>query len=238
MLEVVYPQECTEYNLSHAMLFYQGNGHTMATLHKVDNRQLLAGKSVSIQDVEELFHSKDQWQKMVVLSPEVIAWSRNEIVWFERGRIRPIYFNAPEAKRQFLNKISGKNVIWPNLIFRISKNDISCWAVKSRAKPTINARLYNAPFTNIFRNHSFCPPTQFREIQEENIIDFARKAVDIFFRGHFSHLYDNMLKSITYPRGRDRFWVKMVEDLENGKIKSFPNRYLVSANMTVKDILS
>jgi PRTRC genetic system protein B len=238
MLEITYPQQRVEYKLSHALLFYEGNGEALATLHKVRNRQLLAGKSLSVQDVEELFHSDHQRQKMVFLPPEVIAWSRNEVVWFEKSRTRPIYFNAPEPKRRFLNKISGKNVIWPNLVFKISRNHISCWAVKSRAKPNQETKLYNAPFTNIFTDHRFCPPNEFHEIHEENMIDFARKAVDVFFRGHFSHLYGDMLNSITYPRGRDRFWEKMVKDLEQGKCTSFPNRYLVSSNMKLRSILS
>ena len=238
MLEVIYPQQHTEYKLTHALLFYEGHGETMATLHKVRDRQLLAGKSISVQDVEELFHSENQQGKMIVMPPEVIAWSRNEVVWFEKSRVRPIYFNAPEPKRRFLNEISGKNVIWPNLIFKISRNNIFCWAVKSRSKPDLETSLYNAPFTNIFTDHRFCPPTQFREIREENTINFARKAVDLFFRGHFSHLYSNMLKSIRYSRGLDRFWVKMVKDLGNGKCRSFPNQYLVPSDMKLRSILS
>ena len=102
MLEVSYPTEHAEYHLTHALLFYHSGNTTMATVHKVQNRQLLAGKSISIADVEELFHSENQHQKMQFLPPEVIAWSRNEVVWFEKSRIRPIYFNVPEPNRRFL----------------------------------------------------------------------------------------------------------------------------------------
>lgn len=238
MLEVSYPSEKTEYELTHALLFYRSHSETLATIHKVQNRQLLTGKSISMQDVEELFHSANQCRKMLYLPPEVIARSRNEVIWFEKSRIRPIYFNVPESRRQFLNEISGKNVIWPNLVFRISRQNIFCWATKSRTKPNLETKLYNAPFTNISCRHCFCPPFQFQEIQNEDMVDFTRKAVDLFFRGHFSHLYDNILHSITYSRGRDRFWEKMVRDLERGKCKSFPNSYLVSSNMTLREILS
>lgn len=238
MLEVTYPQQHIEYKLSHALLFYEGHGETMATLHKVRNRQLLAGKSISAQDVEELFHSEDQNQKMLFLPPELIAWSRNEVVWFEKSRVRPIYFNAPEPERQFLNGISGKNVIWPSLVFKISRNNLYCWTVKTKSKPCLKTKLYNAPFTNIFTSHSFCPPNEFHAIHEENMIDFARRAVDIFFRGHFSHVHHNMIDAVSYSRGRDRFWVKMARDLERGKSKSFPNQYLISSDMKLEDILS
>ena len=237
MLEVSYPVQETKYILTHAVLFYRSYSETLATIHGVKNNRLLAGKSISLQDVEELFHSANQRQKMHYLPPEIIAWSRNEVIWFEKSRIRPIYFNVPEPKRKFLNEISGKNVIWPNLVFRISRQNIFCWATKSRNKPNLKTKLYNAPFTNISHRHCFCPPIQFREIREEDMVDFSRRAVDLFFRGHFSHLYDHMLPSVTYSRGRDRFWEKMVRDQERGKCKSFPNRYLVSSNMTLKEIL-
>ncbi len=238
MIEVTYPQTDIHYELSHALLFYQNAGNTLATLHKVRDRQLLAGKSISVQDVEELFHSDHQRQKMIFLPLEVVAWSRNEVVWFEKSRIRPIYFNAPESKRQFLNKISGKNVIWPNLVFRISRNNISCWALRGKNKPNLNAKLYRPPFTNVSNDFYFCPPDQFRAIHDENIIDFVRKAADIFFRGHFSHLYGNMERSISYSRGLDRFWIKMTKDFECGKSKTFPNQYLISTTLTLRSILS
>lgn len=238
MLEVTYTQPDESYNLSQAMLFYQGRGDTIATLHKIRDRRLLAGKCVSMQDIEELFHSEHQQRKMIFMPPEVVAWSRNEIVWLEKSRIRPIYFNAPEPERQFLNGISGKHVVWPNLLFRISQNNISCWALGGNRKPNLKTKLYRPPFTNIFNDFRFCPPNQFREIRDENIIEFARRAVDLFFLGHFSHLYSNMERSISYSRGLDRFWVKMAKDFERGKSKVFPSRYLIPTTLTLRSILS
>lgn len=239
MIKTTYPYNATTYTLTEALLFYRRNTETLATLHKVLNHQLLAGKSLSVQDVEELFHSNDQQKKMVFTPPEIIAWSRNKIVWFEKSCVRPIYFNVPEAKRQFLNQVSGKPVLWPSLVFRISRHHIYCWAVKSKKRPGLETNLYNAPFTNIDTDHCFCPPDQFHNIRDENMVDFTRKAVDIFFRGHFSHLSPNMQRqSVTYSHGRDRFWAKMVNDWKRGECKSFPNRYLVSADMKLRDILS
>lgn len=238
MLKITYPQKNTSVMLSQAMLFYQCNGVTLATVHKIKDNQLLAGKSVSLQDVEELFHTENQRRKMVLIPPEVVAWSRNEVLWFEKSRIRPMFYNAPEPSRQYLNEISGKNVVWPNLLFRITRSEIYCWAVKSSRKPGPNTKLYRAPFTNMFNDGRFCPPTQFRELRDENMIAFAEKAVDLFFRGHFSHLYGSMVQSLTYSRGRDRFWVKMAADVERGKQKPFPAKYLVPAKLTVGSILS
>ncbi len=238
MLNVTYPQTTDEYRLAKALFFYQGNSRTIATLHGVRGRELLAGKSLDVQDLEELFHSCDQRSKMTFFPPEVVAWSRNEVLWFEKSRIRPIYFNAPEPKRRFVNKISGQNVLWPNLLMQISRHEINCWAVKSSRKPSPHTKLYRAPFINISNNHRFCPPNEFHGLSDENIIDFARKAADLFFRGHFSHLYGNMEPRISRPGGLDRFWVHMAKQLAAGKVKSFPNQYLVPANLTVRNVVA
>ena len=237
MLNVSYPGNISYAELTHAILFYKGNEFTTATVHNVKNRQLGVGKSVSPQDLEELFHADNQRQKMVLIPPEIIAWSRNEVIWFEKSCIRPMFYNVPESSRKYLNEISGKNVIWPNLLFRIKRSSISCWALAEDCRPNADTILYRAPFTNIFNDGRFCPPHQFQDIRAENIIEFARKAVEIFYCGHFSHLYSNMGKSLTYRRGRDRFWAEMAAKLEKGKCKTFPSKYLIPTNLTLKEIL-
>ena len=237
MLNVSYPENISTAELSHAILFYEGNGFTTATVHKVKNHQLGAGKSVSPHDLEELFHAANQRQKMILLPPKIIAWSRNEVIWFEKSCIRPMFYNVPESSRKYLNEISGKNVIWPNLLFRIMRSTIYCWALAEDSRPDADTVLYRAPFTNIFNDGRFCPPNEFRDIRAEDMIEFARKAVEIFYCGHFSHLYSNMEKSLTYRRGRDRFWAGMAAKLEKGKCKKFPSKYLVPTNLTLKEIL-
>ena len=237
MLEVQTSIQETSFELKHAILFYCSNNNILATFHNVKNRKLLAGKSLSVADLEELFHSENQKQKMLYIPPEVIAWSRNEIIWFEPGKIRPIYFDVPEKNRKFLNKISGKNVRWPSLIFKISQQKLYCWAIKGNKRPGLDSKLYNPPFTNIFADYSFCPPPEFHNLKYQNIISYARAAIDIFYRGHFSHTGGNSFNSILYPEGRDRFWQMMVNELENGKCKTFPYKYLVISPKKLKDIL-
>lgn len=237
MLNVEYNQNCEEYKLNKAILFY-GNGYkTLATLHKIENKKLLAGKSLSVSDLEELFHSQTYNQKMSYFPPEILAWSRNEIIWFAKSAVRPIFFNVPEKNRLFLNKLSGKNVIWPNMVFRISRGNIYCWCVKNNRRPTENTQLYNPPFSNISREYRFCPPPQLRNLQEEDIIKYAMLAMDIFFRGHFSHISGFDINKKVMPCGRDKFWRKMIEDFEAGTVKTFPSHVLEASKFKLKDIL-
>ena len=238
MLDISCPTQDISYELNHAILFYQRGGDTIATFHKVEKRKLLAGKSLAASDLEELFHSENQKQKMTFMPPEVIAWSRNEVIWFEPSRLRPIYFNVPEKKRQFLNELSGKNVLWPSLVFRIRQQNLCCWAVKGKKRPDLNAELYNPPFTNIFSDYRFCAPPEMHNLNFKNIIDYAENAIDIFFRGHFSHLNGRPFKTISFRGGLDRFWQKIVRDCENGMCRRFPDKHLVKANRTLRGILS
>ena len=47
MLEVSYPTEHAEYHLTHALLFYHSGNTTMATVHKVQNRQHVPADNIA-----------------------------------------------------------------------------------------------------------------------------------------------------------------------------------------------
>ncbi|MDD5598079.1 MAG: hypothetical protein PHV82_09045, partial [Victivallaceae bacterium] len=174
MLDVKYQNHSQTFSLTHALLFYQDQSQqTLATLHEVRNKQLLQGKAVNVAELDDLFHSPGQRIRMSLIPPQVIACSRTEVLWFERSRIRPIYFNVPEEepKRQFLNRISGEEVVWPNLLFKISREEVYCWAVKSSAKPGLDTKLYRAPFTNIFIDDKVCLPNGIPNNPDDDIVE-------------------------------------------------------------------
>ncbi|MBQ8038700.1 MAG: hypothetical protein IJ274_02280, partial [Lachnospiraceae bacterium] len=69
------------------------------------------------------------------------------------------------------------------------------------------------------------------------IIKYAMLAMDIFFRGHFSHISGFDINKKVMPCGRDKFWRKMVEDFEAGTVKTFPSHVLEASKLKLKDIL-
>lgn len=238
MIEVQYQPQEHPYKLSHAILFYRNNQGTLATLHKIRNKQFMSGKSLDPAELEELLHTPNQQRHMNYLPAQVIAYSQNEILWFEKSAVRPIYFNVPkeEKERLFLNQLSGKKVIWPSLLFKISRNSISCWAVKSNRHPLPTTQLYFAPFTNLFSDQKFCLPNAVYSNSPDNLLKFATHAIDIIFQGHFSHLC-GVKENTSYPGGRDRFWADMARQVEQNAIKSFPTKYLLPMNKTLENIL-
>ncbi len=241
MLDIQHESHDNAFCLTHALLFYKNQSRqTLATLHKVRNKELLQGKAVDVAELDDLFHSPGQRSRMTFMPPQVIAISRTEVLWFERSLIRPIYFNVPESepKRQFLNRISGHEVIWPNLLFKISRETVYCWALKNSTRPKINTKLYRTPFTNIFTDDKVCLPNGIPNKPEDDIIAYARKAVDVIFRGHFSHLYGEQIKRIGYYHGLDRFWQNMAKKTAKGKIKTFPAKQLIPTDLDIRSILS
>ena len=241
MLDVQYQNHNQTFSLTHALLFYQDQSQkTLATLHEVRHKQLLQGKAINVVELDDLFHSPGQRIRMRLIPSQVIACSRTGVLWFERSRIRPIYFNVPESepKRRFLNQISGQNVVWPNLLFKISRKEIYCWAVKSSARPGLDTKLCRAPFTNIFIDNKVCLPNGIPNNPEDDIVEYAGKALNVIFRGHFSHLYGERVKRIGYYRGLDRFWENMAKQTAKKKIKTFPAKQLIPTALDIRSILS
>ena len=64
MIEVQYQPQEHPYKLSHAILFYRNNQGTLATLHKIRNKQFMSGKSLDPAELEELLHTPNQQRRM------------------------------------------------------------------------------------------------------------------------------------------------------------------------------
>ena len=73
MLEVQTSIQETSFELKHAILFYCSNNNILATFHNVKNRKLLAGKSLSVADLEELFHSERNSCKFIPVNLSVVV---------------------------------------------------------------------------------------------------------------------------------------------------------------------
>ena len=86
MLEVQTSIQETSFELKHAILFYCSNNNILATFHNVKNRKLLAGKSLSVADLEELFHSENQKQKMLTFHRRLLHGLVTKLFGLNRGK--------------------------------------------------------------------------------------------------------------------------------------------------------
>jgi PRTRC genetic system protein B len=66
---------------------------------------------------------------------------------------------------------------------------LSVFALGSERRPTANAKLYNAPFFNIYQNGNVCMGTVDVTIEKTaSLEEFTTAWEDYFFNSYFSHL--------------------------------------------------
>ncbi len=218
-----------------AIIFYEGNtDYSVATYHKIHrNGELSAGKNIDVNDLEELFRSNGKGG-MNFLPENVLAVKNNSIVWFEKSRKHKIFFNTEGKDRLALNQYSGREVIWPALLFMIRQETLHCWALGNNRRPTLKTPVYIAPLTHISEiNGQVCLPHGLRLLSGVNPQDNMRLVSESFYNGIFGHGTGSM-RQINHPGGHDGFWT---EYLKKDKHTGFPVELLKPTNKNLEDIL-
>ncbi len=219
-----------------AVIFYRGHddSQTASTFHRIDkNGELGAGKNLDVDDLEELFRSNGKCS-MNFLPSNVLAVKNNSIVWYEKSRKHPIYFRPTENKRQKLGKYSGREIIWPSLLFMVSRGGLYCWALKSNRRPTPQTRLFQAPLTHINEdNGHVCTPAGLTLRHGASPFEHMKSVSEQFYEGTFGHGTGSM-KQINHPGGHDGFWLEYLRKKKNIR---FPTELLKPTNKKLEDIL-
>ena len=147
-MEVMIPNEM-RFRLDGAILFYRRwleygysySAHNVAAvLHKVnENGSLAPGRALDMKALEYFFRNSNGADKLKFQDSRILARSYDGIVWHEKSRLAPIYFQVDREKepgRAILNKLSGRQVMWPPLLFMIANGTLRCRALKSNRRPT------------------------------------------------------------------------------------------------------
>ena len=147
-MEVMIPNEM-RFRLDGAILFYRRwseygysySAHNVAAvLHKVnENGSLAPGRALDMKALEYFFRNSNGADKLKFQDSKILARSYDGIVWYEKSRLAPIYFQIDREKepgRALLNKLSGRQVMWPPLIFMIANGTLRCRAMRSNRRPT------------------------------------------------------------------------------------------------------
>lgn len=219
------------------LIFYQTNesGRALGIFHPLDKQQKLgAGKCVDLKDVEELFRNNGS-SNLSFLDGKILAKSTTSIIWYEPSRKRPIYFQAPEPERNWLNDFSGTEIHWPNLLFKLEDNTLNCWALSSSRRPTLQTTLYYAPFTNI-SGHRVCPPSGLKINEMDDIQKNATIIANAIFNGSFSHR-TNEMNNIKFRHSHDAFWRYYLTACRKNKAEKFPAKYLKPTTTRLENIL-
>ena len=245
-MEVMIPNEM-RFRLDGAILFYRRwseygysySAHNVAAvLHKVnENGSLAPGRALDMKALEYFFRHSNGADKLKFQDSKILARSYDGIVWYEKSRLAPIYFQIDREKepgRALLNKLSGRQVMWPPLIFMIANGTLRCRAMRSNRRPTTKTKLYIAPLTHINETDgAVCLPEGLRLDRRNSLEENTSMVSELFYQGKFGHATHSM-QQIEHPGGHDGFWIKY---LKKKKHDRFPVELLKSANQTLGDLL-
>lgn len=129
----------------------------LVTLHAIRSQRgkpaLSEGRPLSPNEEQEilaLLTASDTAVPSVELNPANLLYSdRHQICWFVPGTRRPMHFNESGQRSQ-------REVMWPNLIFRVVEHTLYLAATASAERPTIDTPLFKAPLANVWANAEVC----------------------------------------------------------------------------------
>lgn len=129
-----------------------------ATLHKIRDGLVLPGEPLSRLDLQRLSGElkpqeaerkpEPQW-----LPPELLALTPETLCFWSPAQRRAIWFRTNNAG---LQKLSGKAVNHPPLVFHLHKEKWRVWALRQNERPTLQTPLYFAPYFNTYENGDIC----------------------------------------------------------------------------------
>lgn len=231
-------------NLKAAILIYQntnaydsGKPLAIATVHSIEGGVVLPGQPVTRQAIQELSDSLLNGEKAwlesgpaldtpLLLPPNLLALSATSMIWHWPSAVRPIFFSTGNDQ---LDKLSGRKVRHPSLLFQLSTDGFKVFALASSKRPGLDTPIHIAPYFNVYDNGSLCEGSAKmpKRIHPSSIEEAERK----FFDSQFSHTNIHGSPLTKHKKGHLGLWQEMT------KGKTFPTRHLVPTGKTLAALL-
>ncbi len=223
------------YQQRESLYYGSPSGKITAILHKVKpDGSLEPGHALDTAALEYYFRTGDNGDKMQFLETKVLARSYDSIMWYEKSRLAPVYFETTEKHRQKLNRLSGKKVMWPPLLFQIKNNRLKCRALKSNRRPTLKSKIFIAPLTHITESDGdVCLPQGLHIDKQKSLDENIAMISERFYDGIFGHGTGSM-QQINHPGGHDGFWIEYLKKRQHNR---FPVELLKPTHQTLGDLL-
>jgi len=154
--------------------------------------KIMEGKPLlqsTIAEMVELFYDdrKDRSQISGAIPENLLSYlplpgGNFKLVWYRPAETRYIHF------AQSLRLQSGKASI-PPMIYEVSKNTLSVFALKIDAWPTEKTKLFRSPFHNVGDNGTVClGNAKVKKPLEKTFANVIKYWEDLFWLSEFSHL--------------------------------------------------
>lgn len=218
--------------LDQAVLIYKGaSDSALATVHQVEDVDgepvILAGQAMTPRAAIRLARALTKGIAHGGFLPETVLYTDGDLLlWWVPPARRHIMFRAPELGAPE----RGEVVPHPGLVFAASSSIWKVWAVKGKARPTLQTALYKAPYFNVWEGGDICRgnvPVPDGTTAEK--IDAWNTA---FLQSFFTHP-NGKGKLVRYRGGAYAFW----RDMLDGRFKAFPGRVLIDTKTTLGQLL-
>lgn len=187
-----------EVELSRAILIYEtknavynGPNDAFASVHKVRfggaAPMLESGELVSLEALHELVKVLSPVSGLELLPPHILAANSENLVWFEPGRERVMFYRCSDP---LLTKLSGRSFPQPALLFIAGHQRLRILALSRDERPTPDSRLYAAPYWNTLTGGVCLGSTSLPETLSAK--DAGGYSSD-FFASTFTHGSSNLL---------------------------------------------
>jgi PRTRC genetic system protein B len=206
-----------------AIVFTQAGKLTLTTRHLIFNGKLGRGKPVDGQHIlEEVVsenrraereHNEQGIQRgSVELIPNTVLYdSSKTLVWYKKAQQRMMWFRV--------GKTLQLRVWWSTVLFVVNRTSrsLSVFALARNTRPTLDTKLYRAPFMNIDGTGDFCfgSATLPKDLSANNITEIEQCLYD----SNFTHLNDESTGHILFSNDTAhlKFWRS--QQKQNAKIK-------------------
>lgn len=221
--------------LSRAMLLYEGDGRSFATVHGIftDHRgdqKIGEGSPVNIAMLATLTEKLGRNTAIGGYIPaHILSVGLDSLVWWVKPAPRRVFFKTNE-------KIIGERsavVPHPGLVFGINSSGAwSVCAVEGNDRPLEDTPLFQAPYFNVWEGGNICRGTV--DVPKSISAGDTAQWEECFFSSNFVHPnVHTPMRLLNRKSGPYQFWKSMLD----GKHKTFPKKALVPTGGTLKDFI-
>jgi PRTRC genetic system protein B len=218
--------------LDQAVLIYRGaSDRALATVHPIEEIDgepvIMAGRAMTPRAAIQLACALSKTVAHGGFLPETVLYMDGDVLlWWLPPARRRVAFRAPELGAPE----RGEIVPHPGLVFAASSQVWKVWAVKGRARPTLDSVLFQAPYFNVWEGGNICRGNV--RVPDGTTAERIEAWNTAFLGSFFTH--PNVQgKLVHYRGGAYAFW----RDMLDGKFRRFPERVLVEAKTTLGKLL-
>ena len=164
------------------------------------------------------------------LPDTVLASGASSTVWWRPAGTHPMIFGHGAAKA--MPGLSGQPAPHPALVFAVSGNRLSVFALAENARPKPDTELQRAPYPNIYASGNVCLGSA--EVPQRHGVDVMADWESGFLNSAFTHTNPSDGAVVRHKGGMMALWRKLIREARD----SFPADKLVPAKLTLGDLIA